>query len=88
MKIDGKSFSPEKNVDPTRFFGKTVFAHKVVRPNAKHIDFSGFEPLLKTIVQIQKDYAKRHAGATASVSTVSTTPASKKVATPPPTATV
>lgn len=55
--VNGKSFNVTKGANPALFFGKTVFAHKVVRPNAKTIDFSGFEPLLATIVAIQKHYA-------------------------------
>lgn len=58
VKLNGKSFSCAKNADPDHFYGKKAFAHSVVRPNAKTIDFSAFEPLLSTIVAIQMHYAK------------------------------
>jgi hypothetical protein len=54
IQINGKSFNPAKGADPSKYFGKTVFAHKVVRPNAKSIDFAGFAPLLATISAIIK----------------------------------
>jgi len=57
MKFEGKSFNTGKDFDNTLYFGKTIFAHKVIRPNADSIDFSGFEPLLKIIVDIQIHYS-------------------------------
>jgi hypothetical protein len=48
--IDGKTFNAGNNFDTDRHYGKRVFAHKVVRPNAETIDFTGFRPLLENIV--------------------------------------
>jgi 5S rRNA maturation endonuclease (ribonuclease M5) len=47
--LDGKTFNDAKDADKTKHFGKRVFAHKVVRPNADMIDFTGFAPLLANI---------------------------------------
>jgi RNA-directed DNA polymerase len=58
-KIDGKSFDPECKEDTGSHYGKTVFAHKVVRSNADKIDFSGFAPLLKILEQVIHDHAKK-----------------------------
>lgn len=49
--IDDKNFSQENNFDTDIYYGKKVFAHKVIRPNAETIDFSGFRPLLQNIVR-------------------------------------
>jgi len=48
--VDGKAFSDENNFDITTHYGKKVFAHKVVRPNADSINFDGFRPLLNNLV--------------------------------------
>jgi RNA-directed DNA polymerase len=48
--IDGKTFNGAKNADNTKHFGKVVFAQKVVRANADTIDFTGFRPLLTSLV--------------------------------------
>lgn len=48
--IDGKTFKEGKDFDPNKNYGKKVFAHKVIKPNADTIDFAGFRPLLKNIV--------------------------------------
>ena len=54
--VAGKTFHPAKDFDPQSHFGKTVFAHRVVRPNASTINFAGFDPILKTIVDIQTQH--------------------------------
>jgi RNA-directed DNA polymerase len=48
--VDGKIFHTEKSFDPAKHYGKVVFAHRVVRPKADTIDFSGFRPLLSNLV--------------------------------------
>lgn len=48
--MDGKAFSDENNFDTTTHYGKKVFAHKVVRPNADSVNFDGFRPLLNNLV--------------------------------------
>jgi hypothetical protein len=48
--LDGKTFNEGNNFDADKHYGKRVFAHKVVRPKADMIDFTGFRPLLANIV--------------------------------------
>lgn len=48
--IDGKTFSEQNDFDTDTCYGKIVFAHKVIAPNAATIDFTGFRPLLSNIV--------------------------------------
>ena len=48
--VDGKGFSHENEFNTTTHYGKKVFAHKVVRPNADHVNFDGFRPLLNNLV--------------------------------------
>ena len=48
--VDGKAFSDENDFDTTKHYGKKVFAHKVVRPNADSVNFDGFRPLLNNLV--------------------------------------
>ncbi len=47
--IDGKTFNPGDGFDKEKHYSKKVFAHKVVRPKADTIDFSGFRPLLTNL---------------------------------------
>ena len=58
--VDGKTFDPSKkhNKD-SNTYSKTVFAKKVVIPNADKIDFSKFGKLLDRIVAVLGDYEKR-----------------------------
>ena len=46
--IDGKTFNPGDGFDRDKHYSKKVFAHKVVRPKADTIDFSGFRPSWRT----------------------------------------
>lgn len=55
-KVDGKVFNPAKTIDPSKEYGKAIFADKVVRPKARTIDFSGFVPLLDRIVAVIDSY--------------------------------
>ena len=50
VKLGGKSFNPGKGFDPAKHYGKAFFAEKVVAPNAKTINFTGFRPLLANLV--------------------------------------
>lgn len=47
--VDGKTFNPGDGFDNAKHYSKKVFAHKVVRPNADKIDFTGFRPLLTNL---------------------------------------
>ena len=47
--IDGKTFNDGDGFDVDKHYGKKVFAHRVVRPKADTIDFTGFRPLLTNL---------------------------------------
>jgi RNA-directed DNA polymerase len=49
-KLEGKSFDLNKDHEEVGKYGKAVFAARVVEPNVRTIDFSGFSPLLRRIV--------------------------------------
>lgn len=55
--LDGKTFDPDKDHDAPGKYGKTVFATRVVEPNAHKINFSGFGPLLNRIVAVLDHHA-------------------------------
>jgi len=55
IKIGSKSFSI-RDVDNDNYFGKHIFAIKIVREQAHSIDFSGFKPLLERIEMAIKHY--------------------------------
>ena len=59
VKLDGKSFNPDKEHDAPAEYGKVRFAEAVVRPQADKIDFSGFEPILARMEAVIADYKKR-----------------------------
>lgn len=48
--IDGKTFNDGNGFDVDKHYGKKVFAHKVIRPKADTLDFTGFRPLLANLV--------------------------------------
>jgi RNA-directed DNA polymerase len=48
--INGKTFNDGNKSDADKHYSKMVFAHRVVRPKADTIDFTGFHPLLTNIV--------------------------------------
>jgi RNA-directed DNA polymerase len=50
--VNGKTFNDKNNFDTEQHYGKRVFAHRVIRPNADAIDFSGFRPLLTNLVAV------------------------------------
>jgi hypothetical protein len=54
--LDGKTFNPEKNLNPATQYGKGPFAEKVVVPEAKDIAWDGFRPLLDRISAVIADY--------------------------------
>jgi hypothetical protein len=58
--VDGKTFSASNKQDSAKNYGKKVFAHKVVRPNADTIDFKGFGTLLDNITLAFEDFYKTH----------------------------
>jgi len=58
LTYEGKPFNPSNKKDQSAHYGKTVFAHKVVRPNADTIDFNGFRPLLDRLQGAIDHYKK------------------------------
>lgn len=50
-KVDGKIFTRNENFNTDKYYGKQVFADKVIRPNYKEIDFSNF---VKTLDRIRE----------------------------------
>ena len=54
--IAGKTFNEGNSFDTNKHYGKRVFAHKVIRPKADIIDFTGFRPLLTNIVAAIRYY--------------------------------
>lgn len=48
--FEGKTFSKDNTLDTKSHFGKMIFAHKVVKPNADKINFVGFQAILDRIV--------------------------------------
>jgi hypothetical protein len=59
IKVEGKSFKPKAKGQQADGYGKIVFAHKVVRPLADKIDFSGFLPLLTVMALAIADFATK-----------------------------
>lgn len=58
--VDGLPFNPNKQHQDHASYGKAIFAHKVVRPNAETIDFSGFRQLLSNISAVIEEHRKTH----------------------------
>ena len=50
--VDRKTFNDGKDFEVDKHYGKKIFAHKVVRPRADTIDFTGFRPLLTNLVAV------------------------------------
>jgi RNA-directed DNA polymerase len=54
--IDGKTFNDGPDFDPDKHYSKKVFAHRVIEPKADIVDFTGFKPLLATLVTVINEY--------------------------------
>ena len=48
--VGGKTFNDGKGFKRDQHYSKKVFAHRVVRPKAGTVDFTGFRPLLTNLV--------------------------------------
>jgi len=48
--LDRKTFNDGNGFDVDKHYSKKVFAHKVIRPKADTVDFTGFRPLLANLV--------------------------------------
>ena len=73
--VDGKIFNSSKTIDVSKEYGKIVLAEKVVRPNAKTIDFKKFAEILDRIASVLKNYKP----ASTVGSAIGTTPPAPKV---------
>ncbi|MGB5082668.1 MAG: retron Ec67 family RNA-directed DNA polymerase/endonuclease [Burkholderiales bacterium] len=58
--VGGKPFKADKDHEDHTCYGKVIFAHKVVRPNADKIDFSKFKQLLLNISSVIEAHRKTH----------------------------
>jgi len=56
--ISGKTFSTDENADKEKYYGKVIFAHKVIRANADSINFNGFRKILENITFAIDEHAK------------------------------
>ena len=58
--IKGRSFDRTgKQKDFTKWYSKVDFATQIVKPERSTINFAAFEPLLKSISDVRKDYSLR-----------------------------
>jgi RNA-directed DNA polymerase len=60
--LGGKLFSETNDFNADTHYGKRVFAHKVIRPRAESIDFSGFRPLLSNIADVISQHSSTITG--------------------------
>jgi RNA-directed DNA polymerase len=63
IRISGKTFNPENNLDKNTQYGKEVFAQQVVRARAATINFDGFRPLLTDLVEVIRWHAANRSAA-------------------------
>jgi hypothetical protein len=56
--VGGKTFNPSNKMDSSKEYGKEIFAKKVVLAKKGSINFSGFNVILKRIVQCIEHYDK------------------------------
>jgi len=64
IKINGASFDKTNHEkDGSKFYSKFTFATKIVATGKVPINYAWFEPLLKAILDVEADYAKRIAPA-------------------------
>jgi len=61
--IAGKTFEPKLEDETAKYYGKIVFAHKVVRAHADKIDFKDFNSILSNIVSTIDAHVKKQVGA-------------------------
>lgn len=54
--VDGKGFKKDGDFDISNFYGKEIFAKKVIQPNFREIDFKNFKPMLNNIVDVIQTY--------------------------------
>ena len=59
--IKGKKFSPKKNPDDSKYYGKYLFSEEIIRKNQNKINFSGFKQIFKDIEWIIEEHKKKNA---------------------------
>jgi RNA-directed DNA polymerase len=59
--FSGKTFQKDPPFDPSKHYGKAIFAEEVVKKNSQTIDFNGFTPVLDNLAAILADYAAKQA---------------------------
>ncbi|WP_201775691.1 hypothetical protein [Photobacterium angustum] len=53
---NGKCFNTVRNRNDNKDLSKDAFATHIVKENKKNIDFTGFKPLLNSIVEVINHY--------------------------------
>lgn len=56
IKLQGKSFDPNKEHGDETTYGKVRFAERVIKPHKESVNFTGFAPLLQRITNAIDDY--------------------------------
>lgn len=57
--LSGKTFNSKVENDTSRYYGKYIFARKVIQKNQKHINFDGFRDTLERLDLAIEDYKSR-----------------------------
>jgi RNA-directed DNA polymerase len=57
--LNGKHLDLTADNDPSKYYFKNDFAVHVVKKGGAAVNFDGFDPLLKALVAVKLDYAKR-----------------------------
>ncbi len=57
--LEGKTFNPDSKFDSNKYYGKQVFAEKVIKPNWEKINFDNFKYLIYIIQEVIDDYKLR-----------------------------
>ena len=57
--VNGKHLDLTADKDPSKHYFKNDFAVHVVKKGGAAVNFDGFDPLLKALIAVKLDYAKR-----------------------------
>ena len=60
--VRGKTFNDANGYNTATHYGKSIFAHEVVRPKADTISFASFQPLLTNVAAVITVYTAAVAG--------------------------
>lgn len=61
----GKTFNDANGYNTATHYGKSIFAHEVVRPKADTISFAGFQKLLTNVAAVITAHTSAVAGVAA-----------------------